>query len=305
MYGEESRKPTKVIPQATMLSVVGVGIFYVVVSWAALVGTGPSRAVALAQDPATGGNIFFGVVEQNIGGWAVVLFEFLLMTGSYACGMAFHNCASRYIYAIGREDLLPGLGRTLGRTHPKHGSPYVAGFVQTAISATNELWFFFTGRDPYAQLFALMGLSGTTAILIVQALAAFACIAYFHGHGKQYADAHWFRTFVAPLLGGIGMLYAIYLLIDAAGVAAGAAANDIVFILIPWVVGFVGIAGVAFALFVKWRSPARYELVGRVVLDVREREGAIPPPARGVPNGAAPAATSCPASDPLRRGSCV
>ncbi len=278
MYGEESRKPTKVIPQATMLSVVGVGIFYVVVSWAALVGTGPNRAVAMAQDPATGGNIFFGVVEQNIGGWAVVMFEFLLMTGSFACVMAFHNCASRYIYAIGREDLLPGLGRTLGRTHPKHGSPYVAGFVQTAIAAVIVLWFFFTGRDPYAQLFALMGLLGTTAILIVQALAAFACIAYFHGHGKQYADAHWFRTFVAPLLGGIGMLYAIYLLVEAAGVAAGAAANDIVFMLIPWIVGFVGIAGVAFALFVKWRSPARYELVGRVVLDVREREGAIPPP---------------------------
>lgn len=278
MYGEESRQPAKVIPRATMVSVVGVGIFYVIVSWAAIVGTGPARAVALSQDPATGGQIFFGVVEQNLGGWAVVLFEFLLVTGSFACVMAFHNCASRYIYAIGREDLVPGLGRTLGKTHPRHGSPYVAGFVQTAIAMIIVLWFFFTGRDPYAQLFALMGLLGTTAILIVQALAAFACIAYFHGPGQKVPDAHWFRTLLAPLLGGIGMLYAIYLLIDAAGVAAGAAANDIVFLLIPWIVAIVGIAGVVFALAVKWKSPARYELVGRVVLDVRERERTAPPP---------------------------
>jgi hypothetical protein len=150
--------------------------------------------------------------------------------------------------------------------------------VQTAIATIIVLWFYFTDRDPYAQLFALMGLLGTTAILIVQALAALACIVYFHGRGKRYADAHWFRTFVAPLLGGLGMLYAIYLLIDAAGVAAGAAASDIVFQLIPWIVGFTGLAGVGFALFVKLKAPARYELVGRVVLDVREREGAIPPP---------------------------
>ena len=74
------------------------------------------------------------------------------------------------------------------------------------------------------------------------------------------------------------MLYVIYLLARRRASRPGAAATDCVFTLIPWIVGFVGIAGVAFALFVKWRSPARYELVGGVALDVREREGAIPPP---------------------------
>ena len=50
------------------------------------------------------------------------------MTGSFACGMAFHNCASRYIYAIGREDLSAGHARRrIGATHRAHGSPHVAG----------------------------------------------------------------------------------------------------------------------------------------------------------------------------------
>ena len=271
MYGEESRNPTKIIPRATMLSVVGIGIFYVIVSWAAIVGTGPQRAVALAQDSSTAGQIFFGPVEQHLGGWATGLFEFLLMTGSYACGMAFHNCASRYLYAIGREDASSFLGRTLGATHPRHGSPYIAGFVQSAIATAIVVWFFLTGRDPYGQLYVLMALLGTTAILIVQALAAFACIAYFHLHGRRNRDAHWFRTLVAPLIGGLGMLYVIWLLIQNIGFAAGAAASDIVFQLSPWIVGLAGLGGVVFALAMRRFAPQRYELLGRVVLDVRER----------------------------------
>jgi amino acid transporter len=272
MYGEESRNPTKIIPRATMIAVIGVGVFYVIVSWAALVGTGPQHAIALAQDSSTAGNMFYGVVEQNLGHWAVVLFEFLLMTGSFACGMAFHNCASRYIYAIAREDLVPGMARTIGATHRRHGSPYVAGFLQTGIAAIITLWFFLTGRDPYGQLYALMAILGTTAIMIVQVLAAVACIAYFHFHRSRPADGHWFRTFLAPLLGGLGMAYVVYLLVENASFAAGAAASDVVFKLIPWVVGIVALAGLVFALVVKRFYPDRYDIIGRVVLDARERE---------------------------------
>lgn len=272
MYGEESRNPKKIIPQATMLAVVGVGVFYVIVSWAALVGTGPQHAIALAQNSATAGQMFFGPVENNLGHWAVVLFEFLLMTGSFACGMAFHNCASRYIYAIAREDLVPGMARTIGATHRRHGSPYVAGFLQTAVATVITLFFFVTGRDPYGQLYAIMALLGTTAILIVQVLAAVACIAYFHFHKNRPDDGHWFRTFAAPLLGGLGMAYVVWLLIENASFAAGAAASDTVFKLIPWIVGVVAIGGLAFALAVKRFYPDRYEIIGRVVLDARERE---------------------------------
>ncbi len=267
MYGEESRNPKKIIPLATMLSVLGIGGFYVIVSWSAIVGTGPDNAVALAQDGATAGQIFFGPVEQHLGHWAVVLFEFLLMSGSYACGMAFHNCASRYIYAIGREDLIPGFGKTLGAAHPVHGSPYIAGFTQTAIATVIVLGFYFTDRDPYAQLYALMAILGTTAILIVQALAAFSCIAYFHVQGKHPETANWFRTFLAPLIGGIGMVYVIWLLVENAGFAAGAAASDIVFKLSPWIVAIVGLSGLGFAFWAKRFAPERYDTIGRVVLD--------------------------------------
>lgn len=273
MYGEESKNPKKIIPRATMVAVVGIGLFYIIVSWLALVGTGPKQAVALAQNSDSAGQVFFGPVESHLGHPAVIVFEFLLMTGSYACGMAFHNCASHYIYAIGRENLLPGLAKTLGATHRTHGSPYIAGFVQTGIAAIIVLLFAVTGRDPYGQLYALMAILGTAAILIVQALAAFAVIGYFHVSKRHPETAHWFRTFTAPLLGGIGMLYVIFLLTESASVAAGAAASDIVFKITPWVVIGVGLAGAVFALGAKYLAPDRYETIGRVVLeDSHERE---------------------------------
>nr|WP_238396559.1 APC family permease [Mycolicibacterium sp. CBMA 234] len=267
MYGEESKNPKKIIPIAIMSSVLGIGAFYVVVSWLAIVGTGPSKAIALAQDTNTAGEIFFGPVRDHLGGWAVTMFQILLTTGSYACGMAFHNCASRYIYAIGREDIIAGTAKTVGRTHRRHGSPHIAGFVQSALALAIVVWFAVSGRDPYSGLFGLGALMGTSAILIVQALAAFSVVSYFHVRKQHPETKHWFRTFVAPGLGGIGMLYVIYLLIKNASFAAGTASEDIIFTSIPYVVGTTATAGVVIALVLRARSPQRYDRLGRVVLD--------------------------------------
>ncbi|WP_419402754.1 APC family permease [Mycobacteroides abscessus] len=267
MYAEESKNPKKIIPIAIVTSVVGVGLFYVLVSWLAIVGTGPENAVVLAQDSSTAGNIFFGPVQSHLGVWAVNLFKVLLMTGSFACGMAFHNCAARYLYALGRENVIPGMRKTIGSTHSAHGSPHVAGFVQTAFATVVVLFFAATGRDPYTGLYGLMALLGTTAILIVQALTAFAVISYFHVLRHHPETAHWFRTLVAPLLGGLGMVYVVYLLAKHASFAAGTASNDWVFTAIPWVVAAAGIGGIALALTLKYTAPHRYDDLGRTVLE--------------------------------------
>ncbi|WOP17516.1 APC family permease [Raineyella sp. LH-20] len=267
MYGEESRNPKKIIPIAIIGSVVGIGVFYVLVSWLGIVGVGAQKAVALAQDSATAGDIFFLPVQQHLGDWAVVVFHILLATGSFACGLAFHNSAARYLYALGREDIAPGLARTIGRAHPVHGSPFVAGFVQTAVATVIVVLFAVTRQDPYGALYGLMAILGTSAIMIVQAAAAVAVIGYFHIGGNHPETRHWFRTLVAPGLGAIGMIYVVYLLMANAKFAAGAAAGSPVFAATPYIVVGVAVAGVVWALVLKRVSPARYERLGRVILD--------------------------------------
>jgi amino acid transporter len=270
MYGEESKDPKRIIPRATMIAVLGVGIFYVFVSWMAIAGTGPQRAIELAQSADTSSEIFFAPVRDTYGEWAITLFNILLVTGSFACGMAFHNCASRYLYALGREGLSEGLQKTLGATHKKHGSPYIASFVQSGIALVLVLAFFVAGMDPYIHMYTLLAILGTMAILIVQSLCAFSVVAYFHFHKNHPSSAHWFKTFLAPLTGGIGMLYVVYLLWEHKESAAGAASGTLLFKLTPWIVVGVFAFGAAMALYFKFKDKRRYELIGRIVYDDSE-----------------------------------
>ncbi|CPW32850.1 Putative amino acid permease family protein [Mycobacteroides abscessus] len=69
------------------------------------------------------------------------------------------------------------------------------------------------------------------------------------------------------LLGGLGMVYVVYLLAKHASFAAGTASNDWVFAAIPWVVAAAGIGGIALALTLKYTAPHRYDDLGRTVLE--------------------------------------
>ncbi len=93
---------------------MGLGLFYTFVSWMMIAGNGRQRAVELSV--AGDLNIWVGLAEDKLGGGFVGdIYVFLVIVGSFACALAFHNAASRYLYAIGRE--LPATRNTLGRTH--------------------------------------------------------------------------------------------------------------------------------------------------------------------------------------------
>ena len=68
------------------------------------------------------------VFPIDIGGASLLTraFQLTIVTGSFACQLAFFNTATRYLFSMGREGVLP---RALGRTHPTHKSPHVASFV--------------------------------------------------------------------------------------------------------------------------------------------------------------------------------
>ncbi len=260
IYGEESRNPKKIVPRATFIAVIGIGLFYIFVSWMAISGLGVKGALEAAKnDPF---QVFFGTTETFVGSWAVHAFQWLLMTGSFAAALAFHNCAARYMYAFGREGLLP---RALGRTHGVHGSPHIASFVGTVVVALITAGFAIDHQDPYASQYALMGILGTLAIVAAQTLCSFAVIAYF---ARVRPDQmHWWRTVVAPLVAGIAMAIVVALLLGNLDTAAGAAASTVLFKLIPWIVLATFIAGIAFALYLRANNPRRYAAIGRIVFD--------------------------------------
>ncbi|MBO9358930.1 MAG: APC family permease [Thermomicrobium sp.] len=198
-----------------------------------------------------------------MGHWAKVLFEILMVTGSFACGQAFHNTAARYLYALGREGVV--LHHRLGSTHPEHRSPHIASVVQSVITLGITMLFWIFSKDPYVAQYTLMALLGTFALLIVQVLAGIAVIRYFLVYRRT--AFHWFTTGVAPALGSMGMLAAIYLLVTNMSTIAGAAAEILLFKLIPWIVGLTFISGIAGALYLKVKRPSDFALLGQILFD--------------------------------------
>ncbi len=278
VYGEESRNPTKIIPKATLIVVVGLGLFYTFIAWMTISGNGPSQAIAVSNG-STGNafDLFFGITQKFIGVWAKDVYMVLTVTGSFACALAFHNSASRYLYAFGRDELHPAV-RHLGRTHPTHKSPHIASILQSIVTLAITLGFFWfqapTKAAPdvaYYFEFGLLAIMGTMAILMVQAICSISVIWYFHvtkhPEGSPVLETRsWWRTLLAPAVGALGMVYVVYLLFSHLSFAAGAAATSPVYQITPYLVIGVGVIGVVVGLVLRAVNPSQYQKIGATVL---------------------------------------
>ena len=261
-YGEESRDPKRNVPRALYISVIGLGIFYILTSWAPFAGYSSVHAAAKVATK-NAAQFYIGPANAIAGHWVGSLLSFLIITGSFACGMAFHNTTARYAYSLGREGLLP---RQLGKTHPRWHSPHIASISQSVIAALIVIGFaLFTGsNDPasqaYLQLYGLMAVMGVIVILSVQALVSISILLYFRRHHE--AEVHWWRTIVAPGLAFLSQGFVVYLLFDnisflgsGYGYAKWLGPIDLLVVLI----------GVGFAFYLKDRNRAKYESAGRLI----------------------------------------
>jgi amino acid transporter len=275
VYGEESRNPKRIVPLATLLAVVGLGTFYTFVSWMMIAGNGKAQAIEKANTDAIG--LWVDLAEDKLGGAFIGdIYLFLIVIGSFACGLAFHNAASRYLYAIGRE--VPATKNTLGRTHGQHHTPHISSMVQSGITLLLTLGFYFLasdGSDPttgaYIYQYGLLAILGTMAILIVQAITSLAVIWYFHV--KKVQPGNILTTGIIPAVGGLGMAYVVWLLLDNIEFAGGAASDSPFFKAIPWLVIGTFVLGLIGVLVLRARSPQVYRAIGRTVMEeTHERE---------------------------------
>ena len=274
VYGEESRNPKRIVPRATLIAVVGLGVFYTFVSWMMIAGNGKATSITKSNTDSIG--LWVDLAKDKLGGAFVGdIYLLLIVVGSFSCGLAFHNAASRYIYAIGRE--VPLTSDSLGATHGKHHTPHIASATQSAITLVLTLGFYFlttNGDDPlrgaYFYEYGLLAILGTMAILIVQSITSLSVIWYFHV--KKAQPGNWLVTGVVPALGGLGMVYVVYLLWSNIDFAGGAAAGSPFFKAIPYLVVATFLVGLAAILYLRSRNRPVFEAIGRTVFEeVHER----------------------------------
>ncbi|MFE1379950.1 APC family permease [Streptomyces sp. NPDC058740] len=217
IYRREARDPDRTIPRATYIAVAFLGIFYAFVVWTVIQAFGDDRVVAAASDDP--GGLFFAAITTYVGAWAADLMHLFIVTSIIASLLAFHNAINRYGLALAEEGVLPA---ALGRIHPRHRSPYVAGVVQTVLGAVVVLGFAAAGADPYAQLLLWVNTPGMLGLMALMLLAALAVVRYFrrvpHREGAL-------RTLVAPVAAAVLLAVAIWLVASKVQLFTGASAT--------------------------------------------------------------------------------
>ena len=255
LYGEESHDPQRSIPRATYASVLIIGVFYTFTTWCIVGGGGVAAAQTLSKGDL--GTLVLDMAAFYVGPWAHDVMAVFFVTSLLASLLAIHNAASRYMFALGRERLLPSV---LGRFHPRRYSPYVASITQSGVNAVVVLAFAFAGLDPYLSLAASMVGLSTLGIVVLQAVAAVSIVVFFWRRGE--VDP--WRTVAAPLIGAGGLLTAAWLLTEHYATLTGthsAWVNDLPLLLVV-----VALAGVGYALWLRRSRPDIYRGLAEVQL---------------------------------------
>ena len=100
----------------------------------------------------------------------------LFITSLFAAMISFHNAVARYMFALGRERVLPA---ALGRTESRTGAPRIASLTQSAIGLAVIVVYALAGWDPMVQLFFWLGTSGAFGVLCLLATTSIAVITFF------------------------------------------------------------------------------------------------------------------------------
>jgi len=260
-YAEESRDPARIVPRATLYSVVGLGIGYCLTSLAFVSAFPEKTLVKDAQNP---DGPFFVAMRAFGSHWLATIMQVLILTGSFACAMAFHNVAMRYGYAMGREGILP---KALGRTHKTHKSPYVASVTQTVIAivlvvawgAGSGFSFKDAYDTAYVRIYTMMAVQGVVWILAIQATCALAVMVWHRRH--KHPDSFWIVV-VCPVIAILGQVFAIYLLFKNIDVLAGTISY--VDFIGPIAISVI-VGALIWAVALKRRNRKKFDLIGRMI----------------------------------------
>ena len=255
IYQEEARERSVTIPRATYICVIGVGLFYVLSAWCLAIAVGPEQVAALARSSL--GTFVADRAVVQLGRWAGVAFGVLTLTSSFAAALGLFNNATRYLFALARDGVLPA---ALSRIHRQHRSPHVAGLLLAAVLAVVIIASAIAGLDPLVNVTtALVGL-GSVGLMALLSIMSLAIPLFFLKRGLTGM-----RASVAPVIGGIVMAIAVYLAFTNYSAITGV--NSVVVNHLPYLLVMVALVGAAQAQWLRARRPGIYAQIGATRVD--------------------------------------
>ncbi len=133
---EEAREPRRHVRIAVLLSCLGVGLFYVINTYASTVFFGPRRMLGFVSVGSA--NPWQNVLARDAWGAAGFVIVFLALLNSVIANLnAANNSSTRNLFAMGRIRLLP---RSFALLTRRFGSPYLGLWAQLLITIGVSLW---------------------------------------------------------------------------------------------------------------------------------------------------------------------
>lgn len=253
--GEETADSKRNIPRALFAAAGVIGVFYVLMMYAAVIGYGKHHMNTLVGDSTP----WFTLVKNYWGAGVSWILALTVINSSFANMIAGSNAAIRVVFAMGRESIFPSV---LGRTDAK-GTPFTAATAYMAFALVLGLivglWI-----GPFGA-FGFFGTILGIGIVITWILLNISLIVFYRRDYPQ--EFSMLRHGVLPVVASVMMLLPLY---GQLWPIPPFPNNLVPYIVLAWVViGFVYVATI------QRRRPAVFTGMGRVWAD-----DSIPEPPR-------------------------
>jgi amino acid transporter len=247
LYGEETRDPRHSIPRAAFLSLAIIAAFYMLSAWIIIGAAGTAEVQQLAIRES--GNMLFALSNIYGGPALTAVLGILLVASLLASFLALHNAASRYLFALASDHLLPSV---LGQFHPAHHSPHIGSLFMSGLTLATVLGFGLYGVDPYVGIASSMIGFGTIGIIAMQIACSLAVIGFFW----DAKPPRLLTTKIMPLLGGLGLTVCLVLLLRSYASLTGT--DNVLINSLPQLFVPLALVALGYAFWLKRKRPDVY-----------------------------------------------
>jgi amino acid transporter len=250
VFSEEARAPRRTVPVAVYTSLALIGAAYALSSWAMSVHYGDDQVASVAAQQGPG--MLFSMSTPTVAEIATVLF----MTSLFAAMISFHNAVARYMFALGRERVLPG---ALGRTEARTGAPRIASLTQSAFGLAVIVLYALAGWDPMVRLFFWLGTTGAFGVLCLLAATSIAVIRFFARDPR--GENAWHRL-VAPALAALALLAMVWSGLANYATLLGVPPGSTEAWALPAAFAVAAVIGIAYGVWLRSSRPSVYQAIG-------------------------------------------
>ena len=254
VFSEESRDPRRTVPAATYASVAIIAVLYAVSSWAMTVATGPGKIVDVTRQD--GPETIFNLAGAHLSSTVVDIARALFVTSVFAAMISFHNTTARYIFALGRERVLPAF---FGRTSVRTGAPKSGSIAQSVLGFAVIVLYAALGLDPLVQLFFYGGTFGGFGVLLLITATSVAVIVFF---ARRPSGENAWRRIIAPATATISLGVIVYLAVANFATLLGVDPTSPLRWALPAAYIVAAVVGFAWAMVLSVSQPHVYAKIG-------------------------------------------